>query len=172
MKNIIFISVVLFFTISATTYAQSLDEKGQSIASDQEKFIALSQLDNATSQAAINRASVAQGTNAVFIQQIGADNTVLSNIVAESSDIKILQNGNENNIEIDESSRTIEKVILQTGNNNSVTDFSFNSDISTSLELIQDGDNLIFQRYGSNELSKNLKFRMSGDAKTIIVRSF
>jgi hypothetical protein len=110
--------------------------------------------------------------NTVFIRQVGVDNVVLSNIIAESSDIKIIQNGDQNKIEINEAARTVDKIISQNGANNSVIDFSFNPNISTNLELIQEGNNLNFERFGSNELSKNLKFRMTGDTKTIVVRSF
>ncbi|MEW7292486.1 hypothetical protein [Aquimarina sp. 2304DJ70-9] len=171
MKNTILYSLMFVFLSVVGTYAQNNDED-QILVTDQDKFIALSQVDNLLSQGARNQSSISEGINSVFIQQIGANNTVFSNIVAESSDIKIFQNGNENTVEINESSKEIEKVITQNGNNNSVVDFSFNPEISTNLQLLQEGDNLIFERFGSNELSKNLKFKMSGDAKTIIVRSF
>ncbi|WP_106791707.1 hypothetical protein [Aquimarina sp. Aq78] len=160
----------IFFTFS-NGYAQNLKEENQLSITDQDKFITLSQVNNALSVRA-ESSSLSNGVNAVFIQQIGTSNAVLSTIIAESSDIKIIQNGDQNLVEIKESAREIEKSIIQTGNNNSVTDFSFNPDISTNLELLQEGNNLIFERFGSNELSKNLKFKMSGDARTIIVRSF
>ncbi|PKV52541.1 Curlin associated repeat-containing protein [Aquimarina sp. MAR_2010_214] len=160
----------IFFTFS-NGYAQNLKEESQLSITDQDKFITLSQVNNALSVGS-ESSSLSNGVNAVFIQQIGTSNAVLSTIIAESSDIKIIQRGDQNLVEINEFSREIEKSIIQTGNNNSVTDFSFNPDISTNLELLQEGNNLIFERFGSNELSKNLKFKMSGDARTIIVRSF
>ncbi|WP_025741758.1 hypothetical protein [Aquimarina pacifica] len=113
-----------------------------------------------------------ESSNTIFIEQIGASNVVNANINAVSSNITILQNGNENRIDINESAEEITKIITQTGNNNSVVDFSFDTLGSTSLELIQEGNNLIFEKFGSNELSNNLKFRMTGDFRTIIVRSF
>ncbi|WP_282081281.1 hypothetical protein [Aquimarina algiphila] len=173
MNNTSFIKVLLFFIVlsSSVSYAQDIKEEDQFFGSDKDKFITLSQVNNTLSQTE-DRTSVSNGINAVFIQQIGANNVILSNINAESSDIKIIQNGDDNKVEINESSRDINKIITQTGNNNAVIDFSFNPDISTNLELIQEGNNLIFERFGSNELSKNLKFRMSGDARTVIIRSF
>lgn len=163
----------VFFTFTIAMYAQSVNEENQLLITDKDKFITLSQNGilpeiNTTT----NRSILSNGVNTVFIQQIGSGNKVVSNIVAESSDITILQKGGQNNIEINESAKEIEKSITQSGDNNSVIDFSFNRDISTKLELIQDGNNLIFERFGSNELSKNLKFKMSGEARTIIVRSF
>lgn len=163
----------VFFTFTIAMYAQSVKEENPLLITDKDKFITLSQNGilpeiNTTT----DRSILSNGVNTVFIQQIGSGNKVVSNIVAESSDITILQKGGQNNIEINESAKEIEKSITQSGDNNSVIDFSFNRDISTKLELIQDGNNLIFERFGSNDLSKNLKFKMSGEARTIIVRSF
>ncbi|WP_103863566.1 hypothetical protein [Aquimarina sp. I32.4] len=174
MNKIIVIQLVMFFSFSSffAIHAQEVKEEGQFLTTNQDKFIAISQVNDVLSQNDRNKTSVVTGNNVVFIQQIGIDNTVFSNVVAESSDIRIIQKGDHNKIDINESARTIEKVISQTGTNNSVIDFSFNSDIATKLELLQEGNDLIFERFGSNELSKNLKFKMSGDARTIIVRSF
>lgn len=170
MKNTILRA--LFFVLLSTLAVYSQDDVEEQISvTDQDKFIALSQVDNAFIQSR-NQSSIREGLNSVFIQQVGTNNTVLSNIVAESSDIKIFQNGDQNTVEINESAKEIEKIITQNGNNNSVIDFSLNPNISTNLELIQEGSNLIFERYGTNELSKNLKFKMTGEARTIIVRSF
>lgn len=169
MNNTSFIKVLLIFIFSSSvSFAQDIIEENQLSGIDKDKFITLSQTNNRDRSFISNNG----GVNAVFIQQIGINNVILSNINAESSDIKIIQNGDDNSIEINEYSRDISKIITQTGNNNAVIDFSFNPDISTNLELIQEGNNLIFERFGNNELSKNLKFRMSGDARTVIIRSF
>lgn len=172
-NNNIIVQVVVILIFSTTfSYAQDLDKEDPVLITDQDKFITLSQVNDIQLQDTKDIVSISQGVNAVFIQQIGTNNSVSSNIVAESSDIRIVQNGNENKVEIEETAKEIEKLITQTGTNNSVIDFSFNSNLSTTLELIQEGDNLIFERFGTNELSKSLKFKMTGDAKTIIVRSF
>ncbi len=172
-NNNIIVRVVVILIFSTTfSYAQDLDKEDPVLITDQDKFITLSQVNDIQLQDTKDIVSISQGVNAVFIQQIGTNNSVSSNIVAESSDIRIVQNGNENKVEIEETAKEIEKLITQTGTNNSVIDFSFNSNLSTTLELIQEGDNLIFERFGTNELSKSLKFKMTGDAKTIIVRSF
>ncbi len=161
---------ILAFLFSTLSYAQDSDKENEVLVSDQEKFITLSQVNNVPSQE--NRDLSSEVINSVFIQQIGANNIIQSNITAEYSNINILQKGNDNKVELEEFVKETEKFISQTGNNNTVVDFSINPDISTSLELIQEGNNLIFERFGTNELSKNLKFKMTGDAKTIIVRSF
>ena len=170
-KQILLLCV--FFTYTMAVYTQSVIEENSLLITDQDTFITLSQNGILPEMNSVtDRSTLPSGINTVFIQQIGSGNMVVSNIVAESSDIEILQKGDQNNIEINESAREIEKKIIQSGANNSVIDFSFNPDMSTKLELIQDGNNLIFERFGSNELSKNLKFKMSGESRTIIVRSF
>ncbi|WP_159090786.1 hypothetical protein [Aquimarina aquimarini] len=175
MNKIIIIQLVMFFSFSSffAIHAQEVKEEGQLLTTNQDKFIAISQVNDVLSQVSDrNASSVTMRDNAIFIQQIGANNRVFSSVVAESSNINIIQKGDHNKIDINESARSIEKVISQTGTNNSVIDFSFNPSIATKLELLQEGNDLIFERFGSNELSKNLKFKMSGDARTIIVRSF
>jgi len=158
---------LLFF---GNVYAQNTENQEESLVESQERFITLNQLQNNTA-VQVARENMA-GNSTVFIQQIGAGNQIFSSITAQSSDIRLSQNGEQNLIDINETSREIEKFITQNGSNNTVTDFSFNSDISTSLEILQEGDNLSFEKFGSNDLSKNLKFKMTGNDRTIIVRSF
>ncbi len=172
MNTTILRTFTLPILFSSGLYAQDIKDDTQVLLTDQDKFITLSQIDNSVRQTTADRSSVAGGVNTVFIQQIGTGNAVFSTINAVSSDIKIFQNGIENKVEINEAALEIQKRITQTGDNNTVIDVSSNRDISTSLDLIQEGNHLIFERFGTNELSKNLKFRMSGDARTIIVRSF
>ena len=169
----IFKILLFFIVLVSTAYGQDIKNENESLITDQDKFIAISQVDNFLLNSNVaNQSALQSGVNSVFIQQIGSDNFIFSNIVSESSNINIVQKGNQNSVEIDETALQIEKMITQTGNNNSVIDFSFNPDVSTNLELIQEGNNLTFERFGSNELSNNLRFRMSGEARTIIVRSF
>ncbi len=113
-----------------------------------------------------------ESSSSIFIEQIGTGNVVNSAVNATLSDMVIVQNGNENMVDIEASAEEVNKTITQLGNNNSVVDFSFQTIGTTNLELIQEGDNLIFEQFGSNELSKYMKFRMTGDSQTIIVRSF
>ncbi|MDY8134292.1 hypothetical protein [Aquimarina sp. 2201CG5-10] len=172
MKNKTQIWFLMLFAFTLT-YIQGQDIKNEddALVINQEKFITLSQLNGISPQERETAISEV-GTSSIFIQQIGVNNNILSDINAQASDITLIQKGDNNTIELKEASREVEKMITQEGNNNSVIDFSFNPDISTSLDLIQQGDNLSFERFGSNELSKNLKFKMSGNARTIIIRSF
>lgn len=170
--NTIYIRLVLFFILMSfpVLNAQKVKEENDLITK-QDQFVLLSQLNNYATQS-LAEPSYQQGDNKVFIQQIGVNNKANTIVFSETSTIKLTQKGNDNLIEINEMSKDIDKTITQIGNDNSVIEFSFDPMLSTKTELIQEGNHLIFEKYGSNELSKSLKFKMSGDSKTIIVRSF
>ncbi|TPN84539.1 hypothetical protein [Aquimarina algicola] len=174
MHDIRQILLLLVLISSSLSYAQNTNtEESLILDTDQDRFIALSQVNNLFNQNdAQSNALINDGINAVFIQQIGNNNLVFSNITAESSNVRIVQNGDENRVTINESAREVTKTITQLGTNNAILDVSFNPEISTNLELTQEGNNLNFERFGSNELSNNLKFKMSGESRTIIIRSF
>ncbi|KAA1246705.1 hypothetical protein [Aquimarina sp. RZ0] len=169
-KNITTCILGFCLLILGAAHAQNTQNPDEVLVENQERFVVLDQLDNDASPTVTE--SFIATTNSVFIQQVGANNSVFSNINAQSSDIQLIQRGEGNLIDINETSGEIEKFISQTGSNNIVTDFSFNPTISTSLEIIQEGNDHYFERFGSNELSNNLKFKMTGEARTIIVRSF
>jgi len=44
--------------------------------------------------------------------------------------------------------------------------------IAASIELNQTGNNLHFERFGSNDIGDNLQFNMTGESRTIVVRNF
>ncbi len=170
MKNKIcfFIVVLSVFTLESI-YAQNIDNEEEVSIENEDRFISISQIENLSITSLQGSHT---GGNSIFIKQIGEENTVLYTGVGQSSDIRISQKGERNLIDINEAAREVEKNIIQLGSDNTVVDFSFNADISTNLEIIQEGDQHYFERFGTNELSKNLKFKMTGNARTIIVRSF
>ncbi len=112
--------------------------------------------------------------NNVFIQQIGDDNVINTRIDTNlnTSSLRLTQAGNSNIIVIDEKAPEVVKNIVQNGDNNKVIDFSLNSLNATSLDLIQNGSNLTFEKFGTNSLTENLKFTMQGTSRTLIIRSF
>ena len=169
MKKYLFFFIIIISVIE-NVQAQETDILENGLIENQEQFITLSQIQsNAAAQEA--RETVL-GNNTVFIQQIGTNNQIFSNITAQSSDIRIVQNGNQNLVDIDENANDIQKLIIQNGNNNTITDFSFNPGAATNLDIIQEGNNILFERFGSNELSNSLRFRITGDNRTVIVRGF
>lgn len=161
---------IVFVFLLGNVKAQTIENEEGELINTEERLLAINQLQIENSQ--ISRANNMATNNNVFIQQIGNNNTIFSNVNAVSSNLNLVQNGEDNLIDIDETSREIQKFVTQTGNNNTVIDYSFNPEASTNLELLQEGNNLYFERFGTNELSKNLKFNMTGNARSIIVRSF
>lgn len=169
-KNITHYMVLSSLFIFGNIFSQNTENEESIIPEIHERFITIAQLENNLTKT--KKGATFSETNTVFIQQIGYNNSIFSTINARSSDINIRQDGKQNIIDINETSRDIEKIITQTGDYNTVTDFSFNPEISTHLELVQEGNNLYFERLGSNELSKNLQFKMTGNNRSIIIRSF
>ncbi|OED36117.1 hypothetical protein AB832_05800 [Flavobacteriaceae bacterium (ex Bugula neritina AB1)] len=170
MKNKIsfFIAVLSVFALESTL-AQNGNNQEEVSIKDEEVFVSLSQIENKTVQSLTGNST---DGNSIFIEQIGIDNKVLYSGVGQSSTIHINQDGERNLVNIYDTAKEVEKNIVQLGNDNTVVDFSFHPDISTNLEIVQEGNQHYFERFGTNELSKNLKFKMTGNARTIIVRSF
>ncbi len=110
--------------------------------------------------------------NSVYISQIGENNSVSTTVYASNSDIRLYQEGDRNQIQVNDVVDETYKLIRQLGNDNEIIDFSFTPNLTTKLEITQQGDGHYFERFGSNTLSNNLQFIMSGTARTIIVRSF
>ncbi len=162
--NTVFVVIVLIFCNLG--YAQDITDSNYKELKQKELEI----LNQTTKQTTITTKQTS--SSSVFIQQIGYKNTIQTEIDASYSQIQIEQRGEYNQVEIREISKEITKTIRQIGRDNRIGDFSIDSEVITNLELNQSGNNLIFERQGINELSKNMKFSMSGNNKTIIIRSF
>ncbi|KJJ38289.1 hypothetical protein [Aequorivita vladivostokensis] len=110
--------------------------------------------------------------NSVYVRQIGDFNTTRIVTRTNASEINLLQNGDYNDTNLDYTANTAVAELVQNGNNNKIKDFVNNPNADISLDLVQDGDYLNFERDGVNELTKSLKFRQSEASPTVIVRSF
>lgn len=118
-----------------------------------------------------NSTTPTQGS-AVFLTQIGEDNNTSVQVIAQASDINIVQNGNDNDVQLKYQVKSVFTDLYQNGNNNYILDYSIETDQDISLNLKQNGDNLNFERFGTNEISKNIKFTQTEASPTIIIRSF
>lgn len=110
--------------------------------------------------------------NQIFIQQIGQGNNIEANTSSGNKDLKLIQYGNKNFISLKSNAENLHGAIVQKGDNNTSFDFTTNSSQDISTDLLQQGNNLHFERYGSNSIGNDLKFIQSGDTKSIIVRNF
>lgn len=110
--------------------------------------------------------------NSVFIRQIGESNIVAAGIQSNASDINIAQNGDLNNIQLQYNVDKVVTDLTQNGNSNLIKDYVIDPNAEVSLELQQNGDNLTFDKFGSNNITKNIKFTQTEASPTIIIRSF
>jgi len=109
--------------------------------------------------------------NSVYVQQVGSYNIANIKTRTYASEINLLQDGDYNDTNLDYTANSAVAELVQNGNNNRIKDFVNNPNADISLDLVQDGNYLNFEREGVNELTKSLKFRQSEASPNIIVRS-
>lgn len=110
--------------------------------------------------------------NSIFLKQVGDYNKVIVSSQANTSEINLSQKGNVNDINLDYKVNAVITDVAQNGDYNKVKDFVYDRNENVSLELIQNGDDLYFERFGANNITKSLKFKQTEASPTIIVRSF
>lgn len=110
--------------------------------------------------------------NSVYLQQIGDYNTTRIVTRTNASEINVTQNGDYNDTHIDYTANTAIVDLVQNGNSNRFRDVVNDPDANISVDLVQEGSYLNFEREGVNELTKSLKFRQTEASPTIIVRSY
>lgn len=110
--------------------------------------------------------------NSLSLRQIGEYNQVRAKISATASEINLVQNGDYNLSDLEYKVNTAVSTLTQNGDSNTIKDYVYNSAEDISLDLLQEGDNLYFERFGSNDLTKSLQFKQTEASPTIIIRSF
>lgn len=120
----------------------------------------------------MNQSRTTLTNNAVYVQQVGNSNIVDVNIDAKTSEININQQGNLNRADLDYFVNSATATINQLGDRNVIRDLITDRSANSSLNLTQEGTNLNFQRYQTNTLTESLKFKQTGQSKTLIIRSF
>ena len=112
--------------------------------------------------------------NSVLIQQVGQANTSYVNIASSSSMVTVSQNGNSNNVALALRGNNISESVYQLGNGNSVIDISSNNASGSGMQVIQKGNNLELERYGTSRTSGPLKVTQTGNGsgQAVIVRQF
>ncbi|WP_298325616.1 hypothetical protein [uncultured Dokdonia sp.] len=109
--------------------------------------------------------------NSVFITQIGDFNAALLNVKSRASEVNIEQNGDFNFTGLNYNVETVITDIKQEGNRNVVFDIVQDRTANISLDLEQQGNNLNFQRLGSNSLTESLQFIQTAASPSLIIRS-
>jgi len=172
-KSNLGITLVLMLFVFRFGFSQTYSDDSSSskqVISDQK--VTPSILANLGFSTAPNPRSAVIQNNSVFVRQIGDYNKVAIGTTTEASEISLVQNGNYNNTTLDYTAKTAIANLLQNGDSNSIFDFVNNPEADVSLDLIQDGNNLNFERNGVNEITKSLRFRQTEASPSIIIRSF
>ncbi|MBJ6369587.1 hypothetical protein [Snuella sedimenti] len=108
----------------------------------------------------------------ITLQQIGNYNAIHLSSTHVNADIKYYQVGDFNNIENVNAIGDISEEVIQEGNNNAVYSYTYGNVLNDNFKLSQKGDDLLLERFGVNSLSNNIKIKMQGTAKTLVIRSF
>lgn len=153
--------------IGQTYSEEETDNNATQRIDDAESFFSIFGANNQVN----SRNSTIEG-NSVFLTQIGSFNQVNINTQTQASEINITQNGASNYADLDYNVNTAFTNLVQNGNNNTIIDYVLNPQEDISLELTQEGDNITFERFGVNSITKSLKFIQTEASPTIIVRSF
>ncbi|WP_452223784.1 hypothetical protein [Lacinutrix chionoecetis] len=111
-------------------------------------------------------------SNAIAIEQVGANNNVSAKVASRASDINIYQNGLNNDVSLAYKVDAVVATLEQNGNDNTILDYVIDPNAKVSLELQQNGNNLTFDKFGTNNITKNIKFTQTEASPTIIIRSF
>ena len=172
MKNLTHIYVLIFLFIGMQGFSQTYKEEesevektGKAQAATPELFQSLG-IDNS-----VNPKNATLTNNAVFVRQIGEGNRAAISTETNASEINLIQNGNQNGADLDYTANTIYTNIRQNGDYNIVKDFVYDPSVDASLELKQEGGNY-FERFGTNEITKSLKFKQTQNSPDIIIRSY
>lgn len=111
-------------------------------------------------------------SNSLVIEQVGSNNNVSAKVATRASDINVYQNGLNNNIGLTYKVDAVVATLEQNGNENTILDYVIDPTAKVSLELQQNGNNLTFDKFGTNNITKNIKFNQTEASPTIIIRSF
>ncbi|WP_179345605.1 hypothetical protein [Winogradskyella ursingii] len=180
MKTLSLRFLMLFFIISSISFSQEKKEfdnsKTKTVSEIFEykegvsDYLQISQIENLSTRNDLSNGQT--NRNVAIIQQVGFGNNALTNTISASSNINYLQVGAKNFINSQNIVANTNEKVLQTGINNSLINFSFGNVSTSNLDVIQVGNNLKFEKFGSNAQTNALKFRMTGKNQTLFVRSF
>lgn len=129
------------------------------------------QLNLLTAQKATPSNSIAAKTNAIYIQQVGNNNDVISNTRSLYSNINLVQRGNNNEVGLNIKAGIIDENIFQNGSNHKFFDFSSKGTVLHSAAVYQTGRNQNLLYYGNNSISEKMMVRMNGRNQTVIIRN-
>lgn len=116
-----------------------------------------------------SNASSVLNRNIVQISQLGQSNDTDIVIRSSKSNLKVSQNGSNNNLEFNKSAKELSQTIVQTGNENYISDTSLYYGKPIDMTISQQGNNLKLINSGTNSISKDLKISQSGNSGSVYI---
>lgn len=117
--------------------------------------------------------SVAQEVRSyVYVNQIGDYNSLFSDTNTTQDQSEYNQFGDYNFVDISIRSNMVNQNVNQLGNGNSFENYSYNSFNRHEIGVVQKGDNIDVQVFGSNSISEGMKINVIGNDKSVIVRNY
>ncbi|MDT0293155.1 hypothetical protein ACFQ3R_09210 [Mesonia ostreae] len=172
MKILTPIAFLIFIFIGLQGFSQTFKKENTEVQTAGEAQAATPELFKALGISnSVNPKNSTLTNNTVFIRQIGEGNRAAISTDTNASEVNLIQNGDQNGVNLDYTANTIYTNILQNGSFNLVKDFVYDRNVDASLELTQEGGNY-FERFGTNEITKSLKFKQTENSPDIIIRSY
>ncbi|GHA28087.1 hypothetical protein GCM10007103_07010 [Salinimicrobium marinum] len=161
----------IYFSGTLLSFSQESDLFTSELGSiDKEKqYSALALQDWKISESQLS--SIPSGNN-IFIEQIGNNNRVNAQISSPNLDARFTQAGMGNEFSIDLNAEKVKYTLVQSGDNNYLLDHTFAPSRTVELSLQQNGNNNHVEKYGTNSITNKLEFNLTGDSKSLIIRSF
>lgn len=119
-----------------------------------------------------NDGGLSQKQNAVYIQQIGQSNKIISYSQTENGSISVQQDGNNNRAGLFLKAQTIEYNLSQSGDDNKYLHFNISTPDLIKVNAVQQGKNTDIIIHGKNSISEKLKINMKGNDRSLIIRNF
>lgn len=166
MKNLVYILILFLFPI--TIWGQ-VEDVNRVLSSDLQTARDILTLNNNNSSR--TNTSTTNGST-VMIQQVGSLNQSFVAVSSSDAFISVNQFGNKNNVALSLKGEGINESITQIGYNNNAVDRTQSLSDRSGFQLLQQGRNLYFERQGINNISKDIKVRMRGDSRSILIRNF
>ena len=160
MKNNI-ITLLVIFTVGFVTGQTYMND--QNLISEKSLNTENKQLNVIQNQSFYNLSRrQSMSGNAVFIDQVGSNNTGNISVASDDSEVNPLQVGFNNQTNINLRATTIRENVTQLGYNNIFNDFSLHGAQLHTADILQDGSLNKIISTGKNSLSERIQVTQRG----------
>lgn len=169
MRILVYISLLLSFTINAQTYVDEavvVRTPGLTTQNSQLSFVN-QQLNVSNGNVDSNNSQ-----NAVFIDQVGMGNTATATISSNDSQIIISQDGVNNRSLLFSNSQRIRLNVNQSGISNDFLNYSLGNSVNQEMGINQQGNYNTTISVGTNSNAQRLQVSQQGNGSSVYVLHF